>query len=222
MTDRPGERLYQLLPALHRRRDLEAGEPLRALLAVMQQELEALEQDISGLYDNWFIETCEDWVAPYIGDLLGVEALYPGVPGVFSLRAYIANTITYRRRKGTSLVLEQIARDVSGWPARVVEYAQRLSAMQHLNHLRPDLFRTHPVQQRAQFDLLGSPFGDLPHTVDVRRIASARGRYNVPNVGIHVCRGGVLRGTRGGAARVLYIPSAGLSAEAIHPPPARE
>jgi len=34
-----------------------------------------LEQDMEDLYDNWFIETCDAWVVPYIGDLLGTGTL---------------------------------------------------------------------------------------------------------------------------------------------------
>ena len=37
MTETIRERLYHLLPTLYRRRDLAQGEPLRALLAVLEQ-----------------------------------------------------------------------------------------------------------------------------------------------------------------------------------------
>ncbi|MCB1861075.1 MAG: hypothetical protein KDI47_05000, partial [Gammaproteobacteria bacterium] len=98
MTDR----LYNLLPAIHRIRDAEHGEPLRALLGIMEEQLQALEQDIGGLYDDWFIETCEEWLIPYIGDLLGVRLLNNvDSGGVYSQRALVANTISHRRRKGT-------------------------------------------------------------------------------------------------------------------------
>ena len=70
------DRLYQLLPAIYKLRDTDEGEPLRALLAVLETELDTIEKDIANLYDNWFIETCQDWVVPYIGDLLDVRELY--------------------------------------------------------------------------------------------------------------------------------------------------
>ena len=72
-----GERLYQLLPAVYRQRDAAGGEPLRALLAVIEDELGLLDATLRGLYDNWFIETCDEWVVPYIGDLLDVRGLLP-------------------------------------------------------------------------------------------------------------------------------------------------
>ena len=85
------------------------------------------EPTSSVLYDNWFIETCDEWVVPYIGDLLGVRPIRAVESAGVSARAYVANTIAYRRRKGTAVVLEQLARDVTGWPARAVEFFTRLA-----------------------------------------------------------------------------------------------
>ena len=34
----------------------------------------------------------------------------------------MANTIAFRRRKGTALMLEELARSVTDWPARMVEF----------------------------------------------------------------------------------------------------
>lgn len=102
MTWSNGERLYNLLPAIYRVRDSAQGEPLRTLLAVIEGELEQIEADVEGLYDNWFIETCDEWAIPYIADLLGVRLLHSvNTDGSFSQRAYVANTLRYRRRKGT-------------------------------------------------------------------------------------------------------------------------
>jgi hypothetical protein len=110
--------LYELLPAAYRTRDAALGDPLRALLGVIETEFRTLQDDIDRLYDNWFVETCDEWVVPYIGDLLGVRPLLPIGDGVFTQRASVANTIGYRRRKGTAAMLEQLARDVTGWPGR--------------------------------------------------------------------------------------------------------
>ncbi len=76
MTTATRERLYELLPAIYRIRDAEGGEALHALLTIMGDELARIEDDIAGLYDDWFIETCAEWVVPYIGDLLGVRGLH--------------------------------------------------------------------------------------------------------------------------------------------------
>lgn len=178
------EKLYRLLPAIHRIRDAEQGEPLKALIGVMAEQVAVMEENIEQLYDDQFIETCADWVVPYIGDLIGYRLLYGAALGVGSPRAEVAHTIALRRRKGTAAVLEQLARDVTGWNARAVEFFQTLATTQYMNHLRlgnhyaPDLRRWEPLER------IGSAFDSVAHTADVRRIASGRGRYNIPNVGL--------------------------------------
>jgi len=188
MTTALQDRLYRLLPALNRLRDSGQGEPLRALLSLIQQEYDTLELDVLGLYENWFIETCQEWVVPYIGDLLGVRALYPASPGTFSERAYVAHTLDYRRRKGTASMLEQLAVDVTGWPARTVEFFQLLATTQYLNHLRPQNVITPDLRDTNQLELLGGPFESIAHTLDVRHINHGRGKYNIPNLGIFLWR----------------------------------
>ena len=189
MNETTRERLYNLLPAIYRLRDGAEGEPLRALLAVIEAEVERIERDIGGLYDDWFIETCVEWVVPYIGDLLGVRHLHSvESAGIFSQRAYVANTLRYRRRKGTAPVLEQLARDITGWPARVVEFFERLISSQHLNHVRLHSRATVNLRDGNALELLDGPFETATHTLEVRRIAAGRGRYNVPNVGLFLWR----------------------------------
>src|SRR5262249_21040277 len=94
--------LFDLLPTLYRVRDADHGTALQALLHVLEREARVVDRDIEQLYENWFIETCDPWVVPYIGDLLGVRRLHPVGPGTGSLRAYVANTLSYRRRKAPS------------------------------------------------------------------------------------------------------------------------
>ena len=98
---------------------------------MIEEELTALELDAARPYDNWFIETCDEWTVPYIGDLVGARPIRPVPSAGVSMRAWVANTLAYRRRKGTALVLEQLARDVTYWPATAVEFFQRLATTQH-------------------------------------------------------------------------------------------
>ncbi|MDH4274127.1 MAG: hypothetical protein OEW08_03725 [Gammaproteobacteria bacterium] len=188
MSEVTSDRLYQLLPAVYRIRDAEQGYALRALMRVLEGEWVALEQDVAGLYDNWFIETCEEWVVPYIGDLLKAPGLHPGGVGSFSLRAYVANLLAYRRRKGTASVLEQVASDVSGWRARVVEFSRLLATAQSLNHVRRLPAGVTSVRNADAMALVGSAFENVAHNVDVRHVDASRGRYNIPNVGIFLWR----------------------------------
>lgn len=181
------DRLYQLLPAIYRLRDHDQGQALRALLALLDSELAGVEADIAGLHRNWFIETCDEWVVPYLGDLLGVRGLDPVQTIAFSQRAYVGNTLRYRRRKGTASVLGDLAGDVTGWPAHVVEFFARLQTTQYLNHVR--LTNTMPdLRCTDALNLLGSPFDDLAHTADVRHINNRRGRHNIPNIGVFLWR----------------------------------
>ncbi len=181
-------RLYNLLPAVYRVRDSAQGEPLRALLTIIESELNVLDADIASLYENWFIETCQEWVAPYIGDLLGARGLKPIAGGAFTARPYVAHTLRYRRSKGTAAMLEGLARDVTNWPARVVEFFELLDTTQFLNHLRPQNLITPDFRDTGALELLGGPFEQADHTLDVRSVTDAGGQYNVPNLGIFLWR----------------------------------
>src|SRR4029077_19656737 len=116
------DRLYALLPAIHRMRDAERGYPLKALLQIIAEQVNVVEDDITQLYENWFIETADDWAVPYLGDLVGyrpvAEAGPPAGPGCATSRVLIprrevANLIAFRRRKGTLALLERLANDVA-------------------------------------------------------------------------------------------------------------
>ena len=195
------ERVLRLLPAHVRRRDTAAGSLLAALADAVGSELEVLERDLATLYDSWFVETCPEWVLPYLADLVGVTDLPPALPGVVSRRAFVANTVAYRRRKGTPAVLEQVARDVTGWPAKVVEEFRLLATTSHVDHVRTDRPAAASVRTgtaggadgtaAGRLDLLPTGVAQaalhaLAHTADVRHIASGRGRYGIPNVAVHV------------------------------------
>ncbi|HEY2290608.1 MAG TPA: hypothetical protein VGM86_07890 [Thermoanaerobaculia bacterium] len=184
MSNYSVDRLYQLLPAVYRQRDAEQGYPLRDLVEILAGQAKLLEGDIFQLYENWFVETCEPWVIPYIGDLIGVR----GTDGATGRRAEVANTLGYRQAKGTAVMLERLARDVTGWPARVVEYFARLETTQHVDHVRPRNPRTPDLRRTNELELLGGPFETASHTLEARRIAVGRGRYNIPDVGIFLWR----------------------------------
>jgi hypothetical protein len=183
------EQLYALLPAVHRRRDADLGGPLAALVAVLAAQGRVVEADIEGLYENWFLETCEEWVVPYLGDLLGVRGLHAiAGAGVFSQAPYAANTLGYRRRKGTAVVLQQLARDTTGWNARAVEFFALLETTQHMNHVRRLNFRTPDLRQTAALELVDTAFDSAAHSLDVRHIATRGGRHDIPSLGLFLWR----------------------------------
>ena len=215
--------LSELLPALYRGPGGDPGGALEALLSILGRQADVLDADIAALYDNWFVETCAPWVVPYIGDLLRTRALSiggrlsagplePGPRARLSERGYVANTIAYRRRKGTVAVLERLAYDVTGWRAKAVEFFQLLSTTQHVNHVRPLNVRTPDLRDTAALDSLDGPFDRAAHTAELRpvdlaavredddrdassgapdpstRTALDGGRYAIPNVGLFVWR----------------------------------
>ena len=92
-----------------------------------------VQEQVSGFYDDLFVETCGDWVVPYIGDLVGSTTLYEAVVG---RRADVAHTIGYRRRKGMLPMLERLARDVTGWDVHVVPAFELLGWTQNDDHVR--------------------------------------------------------------------------------------
>lgn len=197
------DRLYNLLPVFYRQRDVEVGQPLRALLQVISEQVNVVEDDIAQLYENWFIETCQDWVVPYIADLIGYRPVHEaGEPGAVSTaegalrnrvlvpRREVASTLGYRRRKGTLALLELLARDVAGWRARAVEFYQLLAASQHLNHLRLSRARTLDLREGDALERLEGALDSAAHTLGVRRLNSRymQGRHAITNAGIFVWR----------------------------------
>ncbi|HEX8572899.1 MAG TPA: hypothetical protein VF759_09120 [Allosphingosinicella sp.] len=187
------DRIYRLLPTVHRNRDFEAGEPLRALLEVIAEQVALIEEDIERAYDNWFIETCEEWVIPYIGALVGYEPAGPAGEaarrtGGVTARREVANAVRNRARKGTLAMLERLAADIAGWPALAVEFREGLAQSHSLRLPRPGRGRL--ADARTPFDGAGGPFDSRARTADLRRLGSGRspGRHGPANVGLFVWR----------------------------------
>lgn len=188
-------KLYNLIPAVYRQKDedlaLAAGEekgPLKAFMELLEEQVELLENNLDQLYNDQFIETCSNWVVPYIGEIVGVKNLYniPGNP--ISERAQVANTLAYRRRKGTASVIEQLAKDITGWPANVTEYFKLLATTQYMNHIRPENISFKEIKKASFTKPTLSPFNTDAHTIDVRNINKEKGKYNIQNIGIFLWR----------------------------------
>lgn len=209
------DKLWNLLPAIYRAEDstdLERAGPLRELVARIGAQAAIVRRSIDRLWEDQSIETCDDWVIAYLGDLLATKL-------VASLdarghRVDVAKTIYYRRRKGTVGLLEELATDVTGWHVRVVELFRRLARTRHLLDpaIGQPVVESDPLfaLQRAQ-GLIGprtrtgaggiadlrNPFGasltpsafdELFHTADVRRGRGATGWQNIPRIGVFVWR----------------------------------
>ena len=171
------DRLFDLLPVVYRQRDEDHRHALRDLLRAISEQVNLVEEDIAQLYENWFIETCEDWVVPYIGDLVGYEVAFASK----TPRRAVANYLRDLRRRGTLAQLEELANDVGGFPARAVEYYTLLGRTQSINHLN-ERGRIVDLRDEESLDLLDGAFDTLAHTVDLRGInpPNPDGWHNIP------------------------------------------
>ena len=172
--------------------------PLQSLVMVIEEQLQAFAADLDQLYDDQFIETCAPWVIPYIGELIGYQSIQGVSPTVDNPRSEVANTIAFRRRKGTVLVLEELARDITSWGAHAVEFFQILADTQYMKHIRrfnhyaPDVRGWQPHFYRD------SGFSRMPRKIDVRNAAQpGLPRPNVQNIGIYLWSLGTFSVTSG-------------------------
>jgi hypothetical protein len=221
--------LYQRLPEIYRQRDIEQTPPgqLQAYLSIVEDVLGALYDNIGELYRDLFIETCDAWVIPYIGDLLGVSPLSGDA---WTLRADVADAIALRRRKGTLHALELLAYDLTEWASFCLELRETLAWHQHLNHQRPDAQST--VQQMegiarggtatirdpAVLSLIGTPFDPFAYYADFKAVELGVLRRNLPYVAVFLWRllacqvGPAMPVWRGSAATGAAAP---LAAQAV-------
>jgi hypothetical protein len=125
-------RLWQLLPGVYRALDSDTvgvDGPLQELVTRIGAQIAVVRRSIDRLWADQSIETCDDWVIPYMGNLLDVN-LVDGLDAT-AQRLEVAKTIYYRRRKGTVAILEEIATDVTGCQAVIVEAFRRLARNRH-------------------------------------------------------------------------------------------
>ncbi len=208
--------LYERLPEIYRLKDGQLSEiyrtktgesapdyQLRSYLALVEEAFGAIHENIESLYHDLFIETCDAWVIPYIGDLLGVSHLSGDA---WTLRADVADTIALRRRKGTLGAIELLTYNLTGWGVHCVELRENMVWNQHLNHQRPDeggmppyslpsvrretVIRggTATLRDPAMLELLGTPFDPFAHVADVRPHTMGDICYNLPNLAIFLWR----------------------------------
>jgi len=195
MSD-PRDRLFDLLPAVYRQRDAGQGWPLRALLRLAGEQAALLHADVARLYDNWFIETCDEWAVPYLGELIGY--LPAGGAGEDEPRARrfivprreVANTLRARRRRGTLAILERLAMDTAQWPARAVELRRRVWATANLRGAPAAAARTVSVRDPGPLAHEGGAFDAVARLPDVRQAGATRraGWPNLPGLGVFAWR----------------------------------
>jgi len=211
------DKLWALLPAVYRAEDPTASDgrgPLREIVNRIGAQAAVVRRSIDRLWEDQSIESCDDWVIAYLGDLLATNLV--SSLDARGRRVDVGKTIYYRRRKGTLGVLEELAADITGWNARAVEQFRRLGRARH--GLDPGFgwpleltFPTGAPSLAVAQGLLGlttrtplggfadlrRPFGasrahtafdETSHTVDVRRGRGATGWHNISHLGVFLWR----------------------------------
>lgn len=192
------EKLWEMIPGIYRHEDGIAEDPgvLRALIDILAGQAAILRRSHDRLWEDQFIELCQDWAVPYFGDLVAsrlVSALNKR-----GRRIDVAKTIYYRRRKGTLRVLEELISDIAGWEGKVVEEFRLLARIRHGLDPKPASMAgrfsgTMPggwadLRSQCGAELTNSPFDEFYHTADVRQHTGQNGRYNIPKLAFHLYR----------------------------------
>lgn len=200
--------LWRMLPEVYRAADSDDPDqpgPLRELVQRLGAQIAVVRRSIDRSEQDQSIETCDDWLIPYLGDLLG-STIVAGLDAR-AQRLDVAKTIYYRRRKGTVALLEELSADITGWNARAVEFFRRLARHRHLFDPEIGLERQHGVIEGLRGTLsgtqaggfadlrhaggarkAGTAFDEFFHSADFRRGRGTSGWHNIPKLGIFLWR----------------------------------
>lgn len=171
--------LFNLLPQLYHTLDRNNGS-LKAFLETVGETLDDMERNISELYDDSFIETCHEWIVPYIGELIGARLISDNGN---RNRQEVMKTIGWRKGKGTLAVLEDVAREITGWGVRAAEFFEQTGWSQNLNHIKLDHLQSPDLRDYKTLFKLGSAENRLLHNVDIRKPSSYEGWFQIKNIG---------------------------------------
>jgi len=160
------DKLWNMIPAIYRTLDTDSfnsNGPLREMVNRIGAQAAVLRRSIDRLWEDQSIETCDDWVISYIGGLVATNLV--NSLDARGQRLDVANTVYYRQRKGTVAILEEIAADITGWNARIVEFFRRMGRTRH--NFDPPIGLpasgpTHATQQVAIGDGGTKVFPSLP------------------------------------------------------------
>lgn len=192
------EKIWDWIPAVYKDQDGLAVKPdvLRSMVEILARQAAIARRSVDRLWEDPFIELCDDWAIPYIGELVGTRLIHE--LNRRGRRVDVARTIFYRRRKGTPLVLELLVRDITGWAGVVVESFRRLARTRHGLDPEPDalggfITQTPPggwanLPHARGSELVDGPFDEFAHTPDFRQLRGKLGRYNIPKLNFHLFR----------------------------------
>jgi hypothetical protein len=165
----PGERLYQLLPALFRWRDAAVGGPLEAVMDALADQYGRIADATEQLYRQWFIETCDPWAIPLIGALVGADPDLPETGTIPTWRVHVANTVAYQRRKGMLATLERAVASATGWACYAIAEIEETAVSGVLPALPGWHGTTLDLRRRAVLAGLETPFDRSFRSADLTR-----------------------------------------------------
>ncbi|HEY5704607.1 MAG TPA: hypothetical protein VIS96_03420 [Terrimicrobiaceae bacterium] len=192
------EKIWEWIPSTYRHEDGLADPPyvLRAIVEILARHAAIARRTSDRLWEDQFIQTCDDWAVPYIGNLVGTRLV--GSLSRRTRRVDVARTIFYRRRKGTPVVMQALIQDITEWEGVVVESFKRLARARYRLDPEPARFvgplsgtppgGTADLRIGRAADVLDGPFDDMSHTADFRRIEGYQGRYNIPKLNFFLYR----------------------------------
>jgi hypothetical protein len=173
------ERLFELLPQLYHIYDKGDGS-LKGFLEAIGETLDDMEQNISELYGDSFIESCNDWVVPYIGHLIGARLI--DTDGNRN-RQEVMKTIHWRKRKGNIESLEEMAGNITNWGVKAAEFFEQMGWSQNLNHIKLDHLQSPDLTDHKTLSMLGNADNRLLHNVDIRKPCGRKGWFQIKNIG---------------------------------------
>ncbi len=192
------EKLWEMIPPIYRVEDGSAIKPdvLRSLVLILAKQAAIVRRSQDHLWDDSFIELCNEWAVPYIGELLGTRLV--SASNARGRRIDVAKTIYYRRRKGTLRVLEELISDIAAWDGKVVEQFKRLGRARHGLDPHPTALAGRStgslpggwadLRQTQGSELADGPFDEYHHTPDFRQQVGLSGRYNLPKLAFYLYR----------------------------------
>ena len=176
--------LYSMLPAVYQEYDTKENNVLQEFLKVIASQAAAIRQDIDSLLNNFFINSCDEWVIPYIADLIAAKV----VPNSsLNSRLDVQNTIRWRKAKGTQTGLVDLIRNTINGNAKVKEAFRYCSSFQHLSFGATDIVVNKPrnfvnLHDQDALSNIDTENDIMPHTVDVREPKQTTGWYNIKNI----------------------------------------
>ncbi|HTD37760.1 MAG TPA: hypothetical protein VK669_09615 [Candidatus Limnocylindrales bacterium] len=183
------QRFYARVPDSYRAYDVQEGYPLLALFSAAGYQAAAIRRDLDDLWNDFFIESCADWVVPYIGALLGTELL-PDPVGQSS-RLEVWKTIDWRRSRGTPAMLREMAAATTGWDVAFAEFFTQIGWSQNLNHIRLARALTADLRKPARLARLGHADDPFAHAVGIRPAGAFDGpRVTLDSGGVPVAAWG--------------------------------